>query len=235
MSDFPPVSAKPMVGTSGALRLDKAVLWAKGQSYFSALLIPAITFTLLFVFMYSVPLVIEKRAGAPIFPNQQWMNFSILLVHIATAIPPLVLGVIAFSKQLRNRSLRLHRWIGTTYCVCIWISAVTGVMLASANRKGTAAVLGFGLLGVSWFITTYLAYTTARAKDIVSHRRWMIRSYALTLAVVSIRPMFLFGPPGIIPVETWYLMVTWICWVPNLILAEFYIRTTKPNGKLRWV
>jgi len=105
---------------------------------------------------------------------------------------------------------------------------------AIANVHGPIAKFGFGFLGIGWFTTTWFAYTSARAKNILSHRRWMIRSYALTLAVVSIRPLFSMEPVLGISTENWYLMATWACWVPNLIMAEIYIRATQPTGKLKY-
>ena len=209
-------------------------IWERFQLYGFAGLSTAIALTLAFVLLIGLPVALHNKTASPVFPDKTQLNFAILVVHILTAIPPLALGMFAFSRRVRNASLRAHRWIGTTYCIAIWISAVTGVLLALANQHGIIAKLGFGGLGVGWFLTTYLAYKTGRAKDIVNHRRWMIRSYALTLAVVSIRPMFLMQPPFGLEAEAWYLIATWACWVPNLCLGELYIRVTKPNGKLKY-
>lgn len=166
--------------------------------------------------------------GAPVFPAWQSINNGLLGVHIATAVPPLFLGFYAFAPASRRAGNRAHRWVGTAYCVCIWISAVTGLILASANTRGIGAQLGFGCLAVAWFVTTYVAYKTARAKDYVTHRVWMIRSFALTMAVLTVRPLFLFGPGTV----EWYVLVTWLCWVPNLLLAEAYLRITHYSGHL---
>ncbi|MEO1405473.1 MAG: DUF2306 domain-containing protein [Pseudomonadota bacterium] len=209
-----------------------SIVWDRVQTYGNSIIYGGIVFTAIYLALFAVPRVLAGPVGAPFFPNWQYGNWIILLIHVATAIPPLLIGPFAFSKRLRAKSLKWHRWIGVTYCVCIWISAVTGVALASANTRGIIAQMGFGGLGITWFTTTWLAYTTARAKDIVSHRRWMLRSYAVTLAVVSIRPMFLIDVPFGLSTDDWYRMVTWLCWVPNLLIAETYIRITKPNARL---
>jgi uncharacterized membrane protein len=168
--------------------------------------------------------------GAPVFPEWKSVNNALLGVHIATAVPPLFIGFYAFSPVSRRAGNRGHRWLGTAYCVCIWISAVTGLILATANTRGIGAQLGFGCLAVAWFSTTYFAYTTARAKHYVTHRQWMIRSFALTMAVLTVRPLYIFGPTT----DAWYVLVTWICWLPNLTLAEIYLRITHYTGKLAW-
>ena len=51
----------------------------------------------------------------------------------------------------------------------------------------------------------------------------MIRSAALTLAAVTLR---LYLPIGVITVgfEASYPVIAWICWVPNLLAAEWLLR-----------
>ena len=195
------------------------------------LLLCGIGLTTAMLLFFIMPYVFANGHGAPVIPFWPVINKYILWVHAITALPPLLIGVPGFSKIARMWSLKWHRWLGTVYCVCIWISATLGIMLAMANQNGALAILGFGLLGMSWFTTTWYAYKTGVSRDIVSHRRWMYRSYALTLAVVTIRPMFLMEPQFGMSNHQWYVMATWMCWVPNLIIAEFIIRITKPNGK----
>ncbi|MEM9028619.1 MAG: DUF2306 domain-containing protein [Pseudomonadota bacterium] len=212
--------------------LDISSLWNWAQRRFFALLTICILLTLAYILAIVVPKLGSTMVGSPVIPGVPAVGLVILVIHIATAIPPLFLGLIAFSTRARRYSGRLHRWIGTVYCVAIWISAVTGGILAYANQHGSIAQLGFGTLAVAWFTTTYVAYTTARAKDFVNHRLWMIRSFGLTLAVVSVRPMFFFGPPTGLDAETWYQVITWLCWMPNLIAAEIYARITLYSGRL---
>ena len=51
----------------------------------------------------------------------------------------------------------------------------------------------------------------------------MIRSYALCLAAVMLRVYLpLFGVLGV-PFESSYPAISWLCWVPNLIVAEWWI------------
>ena len=61
------------------------------------------------------------------------------------------------------------------------------------------------------------------------HRRWMIRSWALTLAAVTLR---LYLPAVMIldwPFLPWYRAIAFLAWVPNLAIAELYLlRAKKP-------
>lgn len=226
-------TVEPGVSLIGRVQVDPARVWAGFQERFFLLLALAVSATLFYIWAAVLPRYGVSLNGSPIVAGWTALNNAILYVHILTAIPPLVLGLIAFSTAARRASPRLYRWLGTVYCVGIWISAVTGFLLATANEHGVVARAGFGMLGIVWFVTTFYAYRTARAKDFVAHRVWMIRSYAITLAVVTVRPMFLFGPPAGLEAEAWYQLATWLCWVPNLAVAEIYARSTDFSGRLK--
>ena len=58
---------------------------------------------------------------------------------------------------------------------------------------------------------------------IAAHRRWMTRSYALTFATVTLR-LWLPRLAAIFPFETAYQTVSWLAWVPNLLIVEWAIR-----------
>lgn len=206
----------------------------KVQQWGAVLLLLAAAAVAASIAVGTLPKIGSTIHAAPMLPGYHAFNDAVLVIHILTAIPPLLLGFYAFSRDSRRSGARGHRVIGTGYCVAIWISAVTGLMLAVANPHGMWAKLGFGTLAVVWFTTTTFAYVSARRKDFAAHRVWMIRSFAVTLAVVSIRPMGLFGPllPGF-TVDEWYVLLTWMCWVPNLMVGEFYARITTPAGRLR--
>ena len=68
-----------------------------------------------------------------------------------------------------------------------------------------------------------------RRGNIAAHRQWMIRNFALTLAAVTLRiymPLML----GVLhwPFPRTYIAVSWLCWVPNLMIAEWMVRQRRP-------
>jgi hypothetical protein len=76
------------------------------------------------------------------------------------------------------------------------------------------------LLACAWLFTTVRGFLRIRAGDDIEHRAWMIRSYSLTFAAVTLRiylPLaFAVGAPFSIA----YPAIAWLCWLPNLIVAE---------------
>ena len=92
------------------------------------------------------------------------------------------------------------------------------------RTRGPVATAGFGLLAILWIGFTLLGWRSAVKGRFVEHRRWMIRSWALTLAAVTLR---IYLPTvGVLELDflPWYRAIAFLCWVPNLILAEIWLR-----------
>jgi hypothetical protein len=58
----------------------------------------------------------------------------------------------------------------------------------------------------------------------VEHRAWMIRSFALTFAAVTLRIYLPILEQLPVPFEDGYRAISFLCWVPNLLAAELYLR-----------
>jgi hypothetical protein len=72
-------------------------------------------------------------------------------------------------------------------------------------------------------LTAFIAWDCARSGDYRAHRGWMIRSYALCPAAVTLR---LYRPASSmlgVPFEWSCPAIARLCWVPNLIIAEWLV------------
>lgn len=143
--------------------------------------------------------------------------------HVVGASIALALVPFQFWTRLRMRRLTLHRWLGRLYAVAILVGGISGIWLAMTTQTGAVAGTGFALLGVVWLFVTANAVRLAMAGDIAAHRRWMIRSAALTSAAVTLR-VYLPILAATLGFETGYMLVAWLCWVPNAIFAEWLLR-----------
>lgn len=144
--------------------------------------------------------------------------------HILFGGIALLVGWLQFIKKIRLKRIKLHRIIGYVYAISVIISGVSGFYLAIFATGGVIAKLGFGGLAFAWLFTTSSAYLAVRYKDFASHGKWMIRSYALTFAAVTLRlylPL-LQGPIGMDWIDA-YQTVSWLCWIPNLFIAQWII------------
>lgn len=145
-----------------------------------------------------------------------------LFVHVAGSVTALVLGSLQFLPVLRRGPQ--HRWVGRIYLAGCLIGGTAGLILAPGSFAGPIATAGFGSLAILWITVTLLGWCAALQGRFVAHRRWMIRSWALTLAAVTLR---LYLPLVMIldlPFLPWYRAIAFLCWVPNLIAAELWLR-----------
>ena len=117
----------------------------------------------------------------------------------------------------------MHRGLGLVYVVAVLLSGVSAVAMAPTSSGGMAGHFGFGMLGVLWLTSTIVAYRTVRSGDFEGHRAWMIRSYALCLAAVTLRIYLPLSFVAGIPFPDAYPAIAWLCWVPNLVVAEWFV------------
>jgi predicted ABC-type exoprotein transport system permease subunit len=77
---------------------------------------------------------------------------------------------------------------------------------------------------VLWFIVTANALRLAMAGRIAEHRRWMIRSFAMTFAAVTLR-LYLPVPPLLLHMSfiEGYRAISWLCWTLNLAAVEVFL------------
>jgi len=159
------------------------------------------------------------------FKTHAWALYG----HLGLGSGALVVGALQFLKQIRIKRPAIHRWIGRLYVIFCITSGFSGLALALSSEQ-TAASFGFIALAAFWIVTTSLGFLKAYSRDFIHHREWMIRSYALTYAAVALR--FILPVELMLGIEfsTAYIIVSWACWVPNLIAAEWIIKHT-PHPK----
>ncbi len=177
----------------------------------------------LLYFLNDEPQGVLSQKTPAILASAAW-NTAFRL-HIFLGGLSLLTGWSQFNGKLRRSRLSLHRTLGKIYVTSVLISGTSGLYLAFYITGGMVTQWGFGLLAVSWLFTTYMAFVKIRALEIQSHQNWMIRSYALAFAAVMLRiyiPIMLAGL-GMEFIDV-YRIVAWLCWVPNLLVAELIIR-----------
>jgi len=165
------------------------------------------------------------------FPEQKMVymaHVTILMVHIVASMLAILIGPFQFLPGIRKgRWLKVHRWLGRTYLLSILFGGLSGLYMAQLAYGGPIARLGFTSLAILWLFSGFKAYKHIRNKEIERHREWITRNYALTFAAVMLRlwnPIF--GAIGI-DFTTGYIVVAWLCWIPNLIIAQWMINRNR--------
>ena len=147
-------------------------------------------------------------------------------IHIFSSLVILFSGAFLFSSYVLKHYSKLHRNIGKVYVgLLLGLSAPSGLIMAYYANGGIWVKISFLILTPLWWYFTYKGYTSIRHKKVKAHKAWMTRSYALTLSAISLRGyQFIFGYTIEMNPEMQYLLISWISWVGNLLIAEVYIR-----------
>ena len=173
----------------------------------------------------------QLAGGADITPANARFFASPLpvVVHIVSASVYALLGAFQFANGFRRRWPTWHRVAGRLLVVCGLLVGLSGLWMTLFYPwpAGDGALLyAFRLLfGSAMVVSIVLGFAAIRRGDVIEHRAWMARGYALglgagtqvlTLAVGEL----LAGPPS----ELSRALLMGAAWVINLAIAEWAIR-----------
>ena len=153
------------------------------RSRFKTVLWISLGLITLFVFITSEVFLVADYPMYHAYRLQVIADRHLLIPHTLCGVIALLSGPIQFSSRFRRRYLKFHRVLGRIYVVSVFIGAATGVALAT-GRPGFS---GTSMQAAAWIVCTTAAFLTARNRQILQHRQWMVRSYAVTFTFVSSR------------------------------------------------
>lgn len=147
--------------------------------------------------------------------------------HVLVAGLILVVGLFQIHPTLGLRWHSAHRALGKVYIGGIlFFSAPGGLIMSLFINRGALVLTSFVLQCTTWFICTYLAYHYIRKGDVQTHRQWILRSYSLTLAAITLRVyVFISSWSFDLSQPSAYAAIAWLSWVPNLLICEWYLRS----------
>ena len=156
--------------------------------------------------------------------NQLWK--IAFYIHVFSAVMTLFAGYTQFSSQFLEQHRALHRLVGKIYIFTVLVINVpVGMIMALYANGGFLGKAAFVLLDILWFLFTYKAVIAVKSRDFVNHRNHMIRSYALTCSAITLRTWkIILSYSFDIEPEQLYIIYSWMGFVPNLVIAEWYIR-----------
>ena len=186
-----------------------------GIATFLAIAVAAYALIALAVPIVRSPLIVARLRVVPVA----------VFLHLIGGAVAIALGPFQLNGRMRSRHLALHRWLGRCYVIAVLIGGCAALYLAPMADGGLPASIGFAMLGVLWIGSTVTAYICARGRRIDRHRVWMLRSYALTFAAVTLRIWLPLSHIVGLPSVPSYVAIAWLCWVPNLIVVEWFVLT----------
>jgi uncharacterized membrane protein len=153
------------------------------------------------------------------------------LLHIVPGGLFLLLAPIQFVPAIRNRYLHAHRWLGRVLLIAVLISGAAGLFFGVFHPiGGVREGVGIVLFGSLLFICVIRAYVAIRRGNVAKHREWMIRAFAVALAISTVRVVagavdatrFLAPDP-----RDQFVFSIWSGWLITIAAAELWIRYTR--------
>jgi len=186
---------------------------------------------------YAVVVYAFLPLGALLHPDMRATyeaNSLGIYTHVFASVVALALGPLQFSGRLRSKHVAVHRWSGRVYLgVGVLVGGIAALYMAAHAFGGRVAQLGFACLAVAWLYSGLRAYLAIRAGDVARHRVWMVRNFALTLAAVMLRLYMPAAMAAGIAFEAAYAPIAWLCWVPNLVVAELLFNRRRASAMQR--
>ena len=151
-----------------------------------------------------------------------------LFLHAGFGAAALVIGLVQLLPQIRARWRAVHRWMGRVYIGACLVSGFAGLILSVSSQAGPVATAGFASAAVISLICAAQAWRMAMARRFDEHREWVIRSYALIFAAVTLRIWLPLSQIAHLDFMESYRVISFLGWAPNLVIAELYLARRRP-------
>lgn len=148
-----------------------------------------------------------------------------LYLHIAGAATALLIAPVQLLPALRRRGRPWHRLLGRAYITACLVGGVGGLVSAFGSTAGPVAISGFAVLAVVYLAVNAVGWLRATQRRFLKHRRWMIYSFAMTSAAVTLRIELQLFVLSHMSFGDAYRAVAWVSWLGNLAVAELYLRS----------
>ena len=168
-----------------------------------------------------------------------------LVIHVPAASLAAVLGALQFVPRIRADRQR-HRLIGRTFLTVGTLAfVVTAIPLALTTPDGNITRFGVLIPALLWPCFAVIAWRAIRGGDVVRHREWMTRLYAVTFFALTARmvtPLLLLAQAPVMQsrydgdvqeaVSSTIPYGQWLGWIVNLLIAQYVIHRwrTRPES-----
>jgi uncharacterized membrane protein len=164
----------------------------------------------------------------------------ITTLHIVLGAIYLAFAPFQFVKRIRTRWLNYHRLVGRVLVALGLVVGVTALIMGFVIPfSGWSESLVMAVFGSLFLFALVKGFLEVRAGHIARHREWMIRAFAIGLAIATMRLIFI--PALLLTVEPTEeqiarlsIMAFAIAFVLHSLLAEAWIRVTrKPTSSVK--
>jgi len=170
--------------------------------------------------------------------NPGFLRFpTVVALHVVLGGVYLALAPFQFVKRIRSRHLAYHRRIGRLLvAVGVMVGAIALFMGFVIPKGGSPERVVIGLFGTVFLVALVKGFVHVRAGRVSLHREWMIRAFAIGLAIATAR--LIFYPALLITTTdpsdrrfgTLLAVALAVAFVFHVSVAELWICVTRRSG-----
>lgn len=168
--------------------------------------------------------------------NPGFLHYPVITaLHVILGGVYLALAPFQFVKRIRTRWLSYHRWAGRALVTIGLVVGVTALFMGFVfPAAGWIESVVIGVFGTLFLVALVLGFVHVRAGRIGLHREWMLRAFAVGLAIattrlVAIPAIIILGEDvdGVLLV----LLPFAVAFILHGLLAELWIHRTRRHSK----
>ena len=193
--------------------------------------------------VYLGPILTRAYSPPAIPPDSRAAQFAALdevfarhpiltMIHVVPGLLFTVLGPFQFSEFIRARHLQWHRWNGRIFLATGFIIGISALFMSFTMQSigGVNQAAATVLFGSFFLFALSKSFWHIRRREVALHRQWMIRAFAIGLAVASIRPIvgIFFATSRVthLSPQQFFGIAFWIGLSINTLVAELWLRSS---------
>ena len=156
------------------------------------------------------------------YVEHPWLAY----LHILPGVLYLLLAPLQLAHWFRRRHYTVHRRLGRMLAGAAMLSGVFALIFGGGFAFGGLAEASAAVVFGAWFLVCLVVAVRAiRRGDIVQHRRWMIRAFAMGIGVGMVRVwLIVFQAGGLLSSEASFGLAFWVGFSLHALIAELWIR-----------
>jgi uncharacterized membrane protein len=160
------------------------------------------------------------------FSRRYAENPVLAYLHILPGVVYLLIAPFQVSVRVRSRSFRRHRILGRIALTAGLLTGVFAIAVGLVMPYGRLAEATSSVVFGSYFVVALsLAVRAIRGGRVATHRRWMIRAFAVGIGVGLIRIIIgILEGFGVMTLEESFGLAFWLAFVIMAVVAEGWLR-----------
>src|SRR4051794_22542581 len=217
MSDNESLSVR---GSSGRRRMARPIQVALG------LVIAIVLASFVKRLVIDMPHLAAGTMPADDFDRRYVSNPWLAYLHITPGVLYLLLAVLQLTYRFRSRHYPSHRRLGRIAAGAAMVSGVFALIFGGMFAFGGPPEASASVVFSVWLVVcVVLAVRAIRRGDIVRHRRWMIRAFAVGTGVGTVRIWLgLFQGLGLLEFRSALGPAFWIGFSLHVLAAELWLQ-----------